>query len=245
MADRRWIVPSVIAASVAVGGVAGAMIGGPDTSGAAITVADTGSASTSSGGSATPSAVVDMHMRGPGPELEAAAKALNLSADDLREKLSDGTTTIADVAKQQNVDINTVIDAMVAADRDRIEDMVNNPLPDKGPGGRGFHMHFGGDLGEAAAALGMAEDELHDALESGKSIADIAVEKNIDVNTIIDKLVQSATAKIDQAVTDGDLTQEQADKIKADVKEHVTDLVNGELPKFRAGRGPFGGPPGG
>ena len=44
-------------------------------------------------------------------------------------------------------------------------------------------------------------------------------------------------------MTDGDLTQEQADKIKADLKERVTAMVNGELPKFR-GPGPFGGPPG-
>src|SRR5215218_8352239 len=127
--DRRWIVPSVVIASVAVGGVAGAMIGGPDTSGAAITVADTGSTSTNTN-AGTPAVGVRMH--GPGLELDAAAKALNLSADDLREKLSDGTTTIADVAKQQGVDLNTVIDAMVAADRERIEDMVNNPLPEPG-----------------------------------------------------------------------------------------------------------------
>src|SRR5512141_1015794 len=33
--------------------------------------------------------------------LDAAAKALNLTTDQLREKLSDGKTTIADVAKQQ------------------------------------------------------------------------------------------------------------------------------------------------
>ena len=46
--------------------------------------------------------------------LDAAAKALNLSTEDLLEKLSDGKTTIADVAKQQHVDLQTVIDAMEA-----------------------------------------------------------------------------------------------------------------------------------
>ena len=57
------------------------------------------------------------------------AKALNLSTDELLEKLSDGKTTIADVAKQQNVDVQTVIDAMAAAAKSDINDMVNNPLP--------------------------------------------------------------------------------------------------------------------
>src|SRR5205085_1588168 len=40
--------------------------------------------------------------------------ALNLSADDLRSKLEDGNTTIAQVAQAQGVDVQKVIDAMVA-----------------------------------------------------------------------------------------------------------------------------------
>ena len=39
--------------------------------------------------------------------LDAAAKALNLSTKDLLSKLSDGKTTIADVAKAQNVERQT------------------------------------------------------------------------------------------------------------------------------------------
>jgi hypothetical protein len=49
-----------------------------------------------------------------GPGLAAAAKALNLSADELRTKLEDGTTTIAAVATAHGVEVSTVIDAMVA-----------------------------------------------------------------------------------------------------------------------------------
>ena len=53
------------------------------------------------------------HVRGvgAGPEvLDAAAKALGLSTEDLLKKLSDGKTTIADVAKAQNVDVQKVIE---------------------------------------------------------------------------------------------------------------------------------------
>ena len=75
--------------------------------------------------------------------------------------------------------------------------------------------------------------------ECGKMVSELFA----NVGTVIDAMVKSATEKIDRAVTDGDLTQEQADKIKADLKERVTAMVNGELPKFR-GPGPFGGPPG-
>lgn len=53
--------------------------------------------------------------RGPGhgPGLEAAAEALGLSLDDLRQALSDGST-VAEVAAEQGVDVQVAIDAMVA-----------------------------------------------------------------------------------------------------------------------------------
>ena len=72
---------------------------------------------------------------------DAAAKALHLTTQQLLTKLSDGKTTIADVAKQQKVDINTVITAMTNADHTRIGDIVNKPWPKFGGGGPG---RFGG-----------------------------------------------------------------------------------------------------
>jgi hypothetical protein len=51
--------------------------------------------------------------RGP-KSLDAAAEALNLTEDELRSRLEDGETTIAEVAAAQGVDVQTVIDAMVA-----------------------------------------------------------------------------------------------------------------------------------
>jgi hypothetical protein len=98
-----------------------------------------------------------------GPGLEAAAKALGVSADELRTSLLTGKS-IAEVATSNNVDVNVVIDAMVndltshladevkaghltQADADqriadateRITQHVNEPMPtrpaDAGPDG--------------------------------------------------------------------------------------------------------------
>ena len=49
----------------------------------------------------------------PRPRLEAAAEALGMTTDELRTELEAGKT-IADVAGEQGVDVQTVIDAMVA-----------------------------------------------------------------------------------------------------------------------------------
>ena len=61
-----------------------------------------------------------------GPGLEAAAKALNLTEDELEGKLEDGTTTIAQVAAAQGVDVQAVIDAMVADATTHIDQRVND-----------------------------------------------------------------------------------------------------------------------
>jgi hypothetical protein len=182
--------------------------------------------------------------------LEAAAGALHLTPQQLMQKLSDGKTTIADVAKQQGVDVNTVIDAMVNADRSRITDFVNNPLPLKlfGPGGNpagntrpigpkfGFGI-VGAGLDSAAHALGITTDELKSDLAKGMSIADIAKSKNLDVNKVIDELVADATAKIDAAVKSGMLSQDRANTLKAAIRSAITAFVNSDLPKPPAGNG--------
>ena len=68
----------------------------------------------------------DQRPGGHGPKLDAAAQALNLSADDLRSKLENGNTTIAQVAKDQGVDVQKVIDAMVADATAHIDQAVKD-----------------------------------------------------------------------------------------------------------------------
>lgn len=63
-----------------------------------------------------------MRARG-GPGLEAAATALGVSESDLRQALANGQT-VADVAKSKNVDVQKVIDAVVADANKRIDQAV-------------------------------------------------------------------------------------------------------------------------
>ncbi|MGH9118507.1 MAG: hypothetical protein ACRD0A_11745, partial [Acidimicrobiales bacterium] len=75
--------------------------------------------------------------------------------------------------------------------------------------GRGFGLIWHG-LEAAAGALGITEDELRDAMGDGQSIAEVAAAEGVEVQTVIDALVAEATARIDEAVADGDLTEEEA-----------------------------------
>jgi len=244
MIGRRLIAGTALVAAVAGGAVAGALIGVPGTSGAQTPSTSTPTTSSDALG---PERAKGFH-RHIGPfgaskdVLDAGATALGLSTEDLMTKLRDGKTTIADVAEEQDVDVQTVIDAMAEVAKSDIEDMVNNPLP--APPSFGFgHRGFGireNKIDAAAEALGITTDELMTELRDGASIADVAKAKNVDVNKVIDAIVNDAKAKLDAAVKDGDLTQEEADKVQEDLEARVTDLVNNTRPKFERHFGPGG-----
>ncbi len=58
-----------------------------------------------------------------GPGLDAAAEALDMTVDELRSALSDGST-LAEVAEAQGVDRQALIDALVAAGQERLDQAV-------------------------------------------------------------------------------------------------------------------------
>lgn len=238
MQPKKLIGAAALTAMLAGGGVAGALIGVPSLSGAQTGTTTTAPAATDN---APPPAAGDRGHRGPrggGAGLEAAAKALGTTAADLRTSLKGGKT-IAEVAKEKGVDLNKVTDAMVAAETkaidrraadakanlpERVKDQVNNTLPDRGGHG-GFEGRRIG-LDAASAALGVSADDLRTSLKDGKTIADVAKEKNVDVQKVIDAMVAEANKAIDQAVTDGKLTADQAATRKAKVVERITTVVN-------------------
>jgi hypothetical protein len=78
----------------------------------------------------------------------------------------------------------------------------------------------------AANAIGISEADLRTALESGKSMADVATANGVDPQKVIDALVADAQAKLAERVANGDLTQAQADEISGDLVQRITDHVN-------------------
>ncbi|MGY1691380.1 hypothetical protein [Geodermatophilus sp. SYSU D01105] len=116
-------------------------------------------------------------------------------------------------------------------------DEVATTLSEAGLGGRGGHHGGGRDLAAAAEALGMSEDDLHTALEAdGATLAQVAEDQGVAVDTVVQALVTAEQERIAQAVTDGRITQEQADERLADLEQRVTDRVEAVV----GDRGPRG-----
>ncbi|WP_091763515.1 hypothetical protein [Blastococcus aurantiacus] len=114
-------------------------------------------------------------------------------------------------------------------------------LDEAGIGHGGGHRGGGFDLSTAATALGMTEDELRTALEAdGTTLADLAGERGVEVDALVDALVTAQQERIAAAVEDGRLTQEEAGERLADLEERVAERVNSEAPAGGPGHGPRG-----
>lgn len=88
---------------------------------------------------------------------------------------------------------------------------------------------------EVAELLDMTADEFSDA-RADSTIVEIAEAQGVDVQVIVDYFVNSANERIDQAVADGDLTEEEAAEKRAAVAEKVEAKINGERSEGGHGR---------
>lgn len=99
------------------------------------------------------------------------------------------------------------------------------------PMGTGFKMgqYFSGNISEIIAdELGVTLDELHAARYEGKSVAELANEKGINVDELVKKMIQSRKDDLEQAVTDGTLTQEQMDAMLANMEAQIKNAIERE-----------------
>jgi hypothetical protein len=103
-------------------------------------------------------------------------------------------------------------------------------------GGRG--------LAAARGALKVAADTIHvdqqtlvSELRAGKTVADVANEHQVAPQTVVDAIVAAGKTRIATALTNGTLTQAQADKATQRLPDLATKLVNRHFGAGRAANG--------
>lgn len=102
-----------------------------------------------------------------------------------------------------------------------------------GPGhgfGRGG-MLIPGALETAATTIGISEDELVEGIKGGKTVAQVAQDKGVDPQAVIDALVTRANAKIDERAADGSIPPDKVEAAKQKAVEFATSFVNETRPK--------------
>jgi hypothetical protein len=186
-----------------------------------------------------------------------AGSSVAVAATEPWNPKEEGQAIIDDAAQQLGVQPDELTDALKQALKNRVDDAVAAgrlteqqaaelkaridasdvpwPLGITGPKAFGFGVgpdHAGplGALSTAADYLGLSEAELRSRLSDGKTLAQIAKAENKSVDGLVQALLDDAGEKLDAAVDAGKLTRTEADKIRADWKERITDFVNGETP---------------
>jgi hypothetical protein len=89
-----------------------------------------------------------------------------------------------------------------------------------------------------AEVLGMTTDEVRAALASGSTLAELAEERGVATEDLVDAMLAGMEERLAERVADGTITQEQADERLAEAAEHATAHVNGE--HERGEHRPFG-----
>jgi hypothetical protein len=128
--------------------------------------------------------------------------------------------------------------------------LAQGPLPGQPPsagfgpgwmhGGFGFNADWQTQMqGAVAKALGITLDDLNAQLRAGKTVAQIAQSKNIDLTKLHDDVQAAHKALVQQAVKDGNLTQAQADAMlqRMDTMDQYFDANGGTCPGLTGGAG--------
>jgi hypothetical protein len=116
-----------------------------------------------------------------------------------------------------------------------------------GVGARRGAPEWAGDNDDAAAIVGLSEQELQAERLSGKSLVQIAAAKGISEDTLVAKLLDARKASVNELLGAGKITQVQADYMLSNMAEHVKVMVertNVGRPAF-AGQSPMAGMRGG
>ena len=80
-----------------------------------------------------------------------------------------------------------------------------------------------------ADALGLTADELLTRLQAGETLADIAASVGVSTDAVVDALVAPYAARLDLQVTDGTLTQEEAEALLQEARANAASFLTVDL----------------
>ena len=174
------------------------------------------------------------------------AERLGVQQSALEDAIEEASKARVDAA----VDDGRLTEEQAEDIKERIESgdgpILGGPFLGGGPGfgfgfaGPGHHVRMDLRAVHQAAAkyLGMTEAQLETAQRNGRSLETLAKRRSKDVAGLKAAMKAAAETALDEAVTDGDLTDAERDRIVADLDDHLDRMIEATPMRFR------GGPPG-
>lgn len=97
--------------------------------------------------------------------------------------------------------------------------------------GRGHRHRAAHAANIVAETIGIDIETLRAELEAGSSVADIAAANGVDVDDVVDALLAPIAERLDRAVENDRLSEDDAAERLEDAEERITARVNGEQPE--------------
>lgn len=193
--------------------------------------------------------------------VSAVVEATGLDAAEVTQALREGST-LADLITANGGDVNAVTadviailtarvetalengritqeraDAMIATIEERVVAVINSEANVGGRLRERFMMGLRPDrmalIQSAMEATGLTRGQILGQLIDGATLGSVIAENGGDVNAIIAAAAANATERLDQAVANGRITQEQADQMLQRLNEMLQDAMNGTLRQSR------------
>ena len=127
------------------------------------------------------------------------------------------------------------VPGLTSAAGDVETDSIDERSSDGADGRHGRGKGKGGKMGSPetlATALGVDTETLRSEFAAGKSIADIAAEQGIAIDTVVAALVADLEEHLNEHVADGSLTEDEAAEKLASAEDRISEKVN-EVPPTR------------
>lgn len=159
---------------------------------------------------------------------EALAQRLGITVDKLQQAATDASKDAINQGVKQGLLTQNQADQLLQRLQNTPPGTILGGLGKRGVGANpqrdAMTAISNAGLDAAAKALGMSTNDLTTALQSGKTLLNLANDKKVDVTTLRTAIADAEKVAVDQAVKNGQLTQTQADAIKARLTPDNIDL---------------------
>ncbi len=198
--------------------------------------------------------------------LSALAELLQMPAADIGAAVRSGTS-VAELAEAAGVDLDELVDRVLAPMRDRLaaavaagdltedeaarrleraSDRVTDHLTSDTPRldrrireleeQREQIRRRNAQKRAVLDVLAVTADELHAAAAGGDSLADVAEAQGVDTRDVVDVLIAPLAERLEDAVAEGDLSDEEAARHLAEATARATERVERPIAEERPPR---------
>lgn len=171
----------------------------------------------------------------------ALAPTAALAQDEVPAETTETETTDRSAWLDETLSPLVTDGTITQSQADAVADAIRDARPERGE----RHGRFGAGLrggGEALEAIGLDLDTVRSGLADGMNLGEIAEANGISTDAVVDALVDQMTERLDQAVENGRLTEQEAADKAAEIEERANDIVDGTAEFGRRGHGGPGQP---